>query len=68
MAFMEMILGVIEDALERYEGGSGDDKADAMNELKLNFNQFKTQLNDLANGGNADAKGILDRLLKTGLG
>jgi hypothetical protein len=65
---MEMILGVIEDLLERFETGSGPDKEDATEELKMNFNQFKSNLEQLANGGNADAKAILDRLLKTGMG
>ena len=63
---MEMILGVIEDILERYESGSPEDKAEAEHELKSNFAQFQTNLQGLA--GNADAQAILARLEKTNLG
>jgi hypothetical protein len=61
---MEMILGVIEDLLDRYETGTGPDKEDAGAELKLNFGKFKASLEQLVNKGNADAKKILDRLSK----
>jgi hypothetical protein len=59
---MEMILGVIEDALDQYDNGSPDEKEDATQELKRNMDQFKSNLQPLVDGGNADAKSILDRL------
>ena len=64
---MEAILGVIEDILDRFENGSPEDKEEAKAELQMNIGQFKSNLKGLADGGNADAQGILDRLNKTGL-
>ena len=64
---MEMILGVIEDILERFENGSSSDKEDATNELKLNIAKFKSNLTELAGKGNQDAKGLLEKLEKTGI-
>ncbi len=56
-----MILGVIEDALDHFEKGSGDEKEDAKNELKLNFNDFVNNLSAIA-GDNPQAQELLDRL------
>jgi hypothetical protein len=61
---MEMILGVIEDLLDRVEQGAGEDQEDAKQELKLNLTQFQTNLQQLASSGNADADAILKRLEK----
>ncbi len=59
---MEMILGVIEDALDMLESGTPEEQEDARQELTRNFDSFITNLTELADGGNADAKTILDRL------
>jgi len=64
---MEMILGAIEDSLDKLENGSPDEKEDAKMELKGNFDQFVKNLQDLVSKGNADAVKILDRLQKANL-
>jgi len=59
---MEMILGVIEDLIEKVAKGSEDEKEDAKMELNLNKLQFQTQLGELAQTGNAKAQELLNRL------
>ena len=56
-----MILGVIEDALDNFEGGSPEQKEDAKNELEMNYDDFISNLTPLA-GDNAQAQELLDRL------
>ncbi len=56
-----MILGVIEDALNNFESGSPEQKEDAKNELKMNYDDFINNLTPLA-GDNPKAKELLDRL------
>ena len=62
----EMILGVVEDLLDRLDAG-GDDGADAKNSLTANKAQFTANLKELADGGNADAAKILERLNSAGI-
>lgn len=61
---MEMILGVIEDLIDKYENGSPEEKEDALNSLKLEKDQFLKNLQPLIDAGNNDAKEIFDRLQK----
>ena len=56
-----MILGVIEDALDNFEGGSPEEKEDAKNELELNYDEFIQNLQPLA-ADNPKAQDLLDRL------
>ncbi|MHA1341207.1 MAG: hypothetical protein ACTSRZ_14625 [Promethearchaeota archaeon] len=59
---MEQVLGVIEDLIEKFKNGSDEEKEDSKASLKANKDQFISNLQDLANSGNADAKKILDEL------
>lgn len=59
-----MILGVIEDLIDKYENGSPEEKEDALNSLKLEKDQFLKNLQPLIDAGNNDAKEIFDRLQK----
>ncbi len=59
---MEMILGVIEDLLDKFENGSGDEKEDAKQSLLQDKSQFLTNLKPLADGGNSDAQKLISRL------
>jgi hypothetical protein len=61
---MEAILGTLEDALDRFEKGTGDDKEDAKMELKANYSQFEKNLQNLASKGNSQAIKVLERLQK----
>ena len=57
---MEMIFGVIEDLIERFNGNDAADKEDARNNLKSNMGQFIQNLENL--GGNPDAQKLLGEL------
>lgn len=61
---LEMILGVIEDLLEKLASGIPEDVEDAKSSLKSNKDQFMSNLQSLADAGNADAKSILEKLKK----
>ena len=61
---MEMILGLIEDILDKFESGSPEEREDSKNTLKQDMEQFKQKLQPLINAGNQDAVNILDRLKK----
>jgi hypothetical protein len=57
-----MILGVIEDLLEKLNSGNSEDIEDAKASLKSNKDQFIANLQSLVNAGNEDAKLILQKL------
>ncbi|MHA1777517.1 MAG: hypothetical protein DRO88_13130 [Promethearchaeia archaeon] len=59
---MEMILGVIEDLIDKYENGTPEEKEDALNSLKLEREQFLRNLQPLIDAGNGDAKKIFEKL------
>ena len=59
---MEMILGVIEDLLDKYENGTSEEKEDSSSSLKMQKDQFMSNLKPLVDAGNEDAKKIFDRL------
>ncbi|MHA1674317.1 MAG: hypothetical protein ACTSYI_11910 [Promethearchaeota archaeon] len=59
---MEMILGVIEDLLDKYENGSSEEKEDSSSSLKMQKDQFMSNLKPLVDAGNEDAKKIFERL------
>jgi hypothetical protein len=61
---VEMILGVIEDLLDKFEQGSAEEKEDARNTLQLERDQFLANLKPLVDGGNEVAKILRDRLEK----
>ena len=64
---MEFIFGVIEDLLDKYEKGAGDEQEDAKQSLLQDRSQFLTNLKPLADSGNADAKALIERLEKLSL-
>ncbi len=59
---MEMILGVIEDLLDKYENGTSEEKEDSSSSLKMQKDQFMSNLKPLVDAGNEDAKKIFERL------
>lgn len=59
---MEMILGLIEDLLDKLEGDDAAQAADAKASLSSKKDQFITQLQGLVDSGNDQAADILDRL------
>lgn len=59
---MEMILGLIEDLLDKLEGDDEAQSADAKASLSTKKSQFISQLQDLVDSGNGQADEILDRL------
>ena len=59
---MEMILGVIEDLLDKYENGTSEEKEDSSSSLKMQKDQFMNNLKPLVDAGNEDAKKIFERL------
>lgn len=59
-----MILGVIEDLLEKLNSGVPEDVEDAKSSLKSNKDQFISNLQTLVDAGNADAKLIIEKLKK----
>ncbi|MCF2139236.1 MAG: hypothetical protein K9W44_04200 [Candidatus Lokiarchaeota archaeon] len=59
---MEMILGVIEDLLDKYENGTPEEKEDSLNSLKLERDQFLQNLKPLVEAGNSDAQKIYNKL------
>jgi len=59
---MEMILGIIEDLIDRFKNGTSEEKEDAKASLIANKNQFINNLNELINKGNSEAKKLLDEL------
>ena len=61
---MEMILGLIEDILDKIENGTPEEREDSNNTLKQDMEQFKQKLQPLVDAGNQDAINILDRLKK----
>lgn len=61
---LEMILGVIEDLLEKLNSGVPEDVEDAKSSLKSNKDQFISNLQTLVDAGNADAKLIIEKLKK----
>ena len=64
---MEFIFGVIEDLLDKYEKGTGDEQEDAKQSLLQDRSQFLTNLKPLADSGNAEAKVLIERLEKLSL-
>ena len=61
---MEVILGVIEDLINKFKNGNSEEQFDAKEELKININQFKDNLSGLITNGNKKAQEILDELKK----
>ena len=61
---MEVILGVIEDLINKFKNGNSEEQFDAKEELKININQFKDNLSGLVTKGNKKAQEILDELKK----
>lgn len=57
-----MILGVIEDLLDKYENGTPEEKEDSLNSLKLERDQFLQNLKPLVEAGNSDAQKIYNKL------
>ncbi len=59
-----MILGVIEDLLDKYENGTPEEKEDSLSSLKLERDQFLQNLKPLVDAGNSDAQKIYNKLEK----
>lgn len=59
---MEMILGLIEDVLDKFEHGSPEEKEDSKSTLMQDINQFIKNLQPLVASGNEEAQKLLTRL------
>lgn len=55
-------MGVIEDLLDKYENGTSEEKEDSSSSLKMQKDQFMSNLKPLVDAGNEDAKKIFERL------
>ena len=57
---MEMIFGVIEDLIDKFQGGDPDQKEDAKNSLKVHYDEYVANLEGMPD--NPTAQDLLAKL------